>query len=89
VEGIDALFIGRADLTVAYNAATPDDEIVVAAVERIVAAGNAAGRVTGMFLGRASDVALWRGKGASLFVLGSDHDFILQGAAALGKSIRG
>lgn len=89
VEGIDALFIGRADLTIAYNAVTPDDEIVVAAVDRIVAAGNAAGRVTGMFLGRPGDVGLWRAKGASLFVLGSDHDFILQGAAALGQTIRG
>lgn len=89
VEGIDALFIGRADLTVAYGAASSDDEIVVKAVEKIVAAGKAAGRVTGMFLSRASDVALWRDKGASLFVLGSDHDFLLQGAATLGQAIRG
>ena len=89
VEGVDALFIGRADLTVAYGATTPDDEIVVAAVERIVAAGKAAGRVTGLFLARTSDVPLWREKGASLFVLSSDHDFILQGAAALSQAIRG
>lgn len=89
VDGIDALFIGRADLTVAYGAATPDDPIVVAAVEKIVAAGQAAGRVTGMFLARSCDVPLWRDRGASLFVLGSDHDFILQGAAALDKAIRG
>lgn len=89
VEGIDALFIGRADLTISYGAETPDDPVVVAAVDRIVAAGKAAGRVTGMFLGRVSDVPMWREKGASLFILGSDQDFLLQGAARLGEAVRG
>ena len=89
VEGIDALFIGRADLTISYGAETPDDPVVVDAVDRIVAAGKTAGRVTGMFLGRVGDVPLWRDKGASLFVLGSDHDFLLQGAARLGEAVRG
>jgi 2-keto-3-deoxy-L-rhamnonate aldolase RhmA len=86
--GIDALFIGRADLTISYGAATPDDAVVVGAVERIVAAGKAAGRATGMFLGRPSDVPMWRDQGASLFILGSDHDFLLQGAANLAQAIR-
>ena len=47
VEGIDALFIGRADLTISYAADTPDNAAVVAAVERICAAGKAAGRDRG------------------------------------------
>jgi 2-keto-3-deoxy-L-rhamnonate aldolase RhmA len=89
VEGIDALFIGRADLTIAYGAETSDDAVVVDAVDRIVAAGRAAGRVTGMFLGRAGDVPIWREKGASLFILGSDHEFLLQGAASLAQSVKG
>ena len=41
-----------------------------------------------MFLAHASDVPGWREQGASLFILGSDHDFLLAGAAALGKAIR-
>jgi 2-keto-3-deoxy-L-rhamnonate aldolase RhmA len=89
VPGIDALFIGRADLTIAYGAETPDDAVVVDAVDRIVAAGKAAGRTTGMFLGRVGDVGMWREKGASLFILGSDHDFLLQGAARLAEAVRG
>ena len=89
VEGIDALFIGRADLTIAYGAETPDDAVVVDAVDMIVAAGKAAGRTTGMFLGRVGDVGMWREKGASLFILGSDHDFLLQGAARLAEAVRG
>jgi 2-keto-3-deoxy-L-rhamnonate aldolase RhmA len=89
VPGIDALFIGRADLTIAYGAETPDDVVVIDAVDRIVAAGKAAGRITGMFLGRVADVAMWRDKGASLFILGSDQDFLLQGAARLAEGVRG
>ena len=89
VPGIDALFIGRADLTIAYGAASPDDEQVIAAVDRVVAAGRAAGRTTGMFLGRTGDVAEWRAKGSSLFILGSDHEFLLAGAARLAAAIAG
>jgi 2-keto-3-deoxy-L-rhamnonate aldolase RhmA len=63
--------------------------VVVGAVDRIVAAGKAAGRVTGMFLGRVGDVPIWREKGSTLFILGSDHDFLLQGAARLGEGVRG
>ena len=88
VEGIDALFIGRADLTIAYAAGTPDDAVVIAAVDRIVAAGRAAGRVTGMFLSRVGDVAEWRNKGSSLFILGSDQEFLLAGAARLAEAVR-
>lgn len=89
VDGIDALFIGRADLTISYAAETPDDAVVVAAVERICAACKAAGRTVGMFLGRVGDVPVWRAQGASLFVLQSDHDFLLRSAAALAKDIAG
>jgi 2-keto-3-deoxy-L-rhamnonate aldolase RhmA len=83
VPGVDALFIGRADLTVALGAAAPDDPQVVAAVERICAAGRAAGRTIGMFLPRVADVAHWQSRGASLFLLQSDQEFLLKGAAAL------
>lgn len=83
VEGIDALFVGRADLTVAYGTTDQDDPRVVAAVERICAAGKAAGRPVGMFLARPSDIPQWAAKGASLFLLGSDHGFLLAGAKAL------
>lgn len=89
VAGIDALFIGRADLTISLGAETPDDREVVAAVERICAAGVAAGRTVGMFLGRVGDVPLWRARGASLFVLQSDQDFLLRGAALLADGVRG
>jgi 2-keto-3-deoxy-L-rhamnonate aldolase RhmA len=89
VDGIDALFIGRADLTISYAAETPDDAVVVAAVERICAAGKTAGRTVGMFIGRVGDVPKWRARGASLFILQSDQEFLLKGAAALAREISG
>lgn len=83
VEGIDALFVGRVDLTVAYGATSQDDPRVVAAVEAVCAAGRRHGRPVGMFLARVDDVPIWAAKGASLFLLGSDHGFLLSGAAKL------
>jgi len=83
VDGIDALFVGRVDLTVAYGAASQDDPRVVAAVERVCEAGRRHGRPVGMFLAQIEDVPLWADKGASLFLLGSDHAFLLAGAADL------
>ncbi len=83
VDGIDALFIGRVDLTVAYGADSQDDPQVIAAMERICSAGARHGRCVGMFLARPGDVTLWAERGASLFLLGSDHSFLLQGAAHL------
>lgn len=83
VEGIDALFVGRIDLTISLGCSSPDDPKVVAAVELIVAACKRAGRVSGMFLSRTADVAQWREKGASLFLLASDHNFIRTGARAM------
>lgn len=88
VEGIDALFIGRADLTISLAADTSDDADVVAAVDRICAAGKTAGRSVGMFLARAADVPEWRAKGASLFILQSDQEFVLRGADALTDAVR-
>lgn len=87
VEGIDALFIGRADLTISMDADTSDDPQVIAAVERICTAGKAAGRPVGMFLARTTDVLQWREKGASLFILQSDQEFMLKGAATLVQTI--
>jgi 2-keto-3-deoxy-L-rhamnonate aldolase RhmA len=88
VEGIDALFIGRADLTVALGAESPDDPIVVDAVRRICRAAVAADCPVGMFLARPSDVPQWRDEGANLFLLSSDQEFLLQGAAALCAQVR-
>lgn len=83
VDGIDALFVGRIDLTISLGCTSPDDPRVVDAVERIVASCKQAGRPSGMFLSRAGDVNSWREKGCSLFLLASDHNFLRSGARAM------
>lgn len=89
VSGIDALFVGRADLTVSYGAPGQDDPRVLAALDAVCAAGRAHDRPTGMFLAREADAPAWTDKGARLFLLGSDHGFMLSGAAALMARVRG
>lgn len=88
VEGVDALYIGRVDLTVAYGAEKLDDARVVTAMETVCAAARRYDRPVGMYLSNPDEVALWREKGATLFLLGSDHSFLLSGAADLHRSVK-
>lgn len=83
VDGLDALFIGRMDLTVSLGCGSPDDPVVEKAVTRIVQCCVAAGKPVGMFLPRAADVARWRDRGVRLFLLSSDHQLMRAGAAML------
>ena len=71
------------------GASSQDDPRVVAAVEAICAAGRRHGRTVGMFLAKPADTAAWREKGASFFLLGSDHAFIFSGAADMLRQARG
>ena len=86
-EGLDALFVGRIDLTVALDAESPDAPEVLAAVERVIDAGRSAGKPVGMFVPRNQDVTGWIDKGATLFLQGSDHAFVRAGATALRAAI--
>lgn len=83
VEGLDAVFIGRADLTVSLGCSTQDDPRVEAAVAHVVATCLAAGRRVGMFLARPGDADAWRRRGATLFLLSSDHAMMRAGARRL------
>jgi 2-keto-3-deoxy-L-rhamnonate aldolase RhmA len=86
--GLDALFVGRADLTVSLEAASADAPEVVEAVGNICAAAKRASRPVGMFLARPSDAVEWEKRGASFFFLQSDQEFLLAGAKALIASVR-
>ena len=86
-ENIDCLFVGRMDLTVSMGASGPDDARVVEAVERICEAGQRHGKPVGMFIPANEDPGAWLRKGASLFLLASDQQFLLDGARALAGKI--
>lgn len=83
VDGIDALFIGRMDLTVSLGASSPNDPVVVNAVAAICTAARRAGRTVGMFTSTVQEAHRWFDAGASFFLLASDQQFILDGARSL------
>jgi len=87
-DGVDCLFIGRADLTVAYGAEAVDDPRVAAAVARTCAAGRDAGVPVGMFLPSVAATPAFRDMGVSVFVFGSDQGLLRSGADALVGAFR-
>jgi 2-keto-3-deoxy-L-rhamnonate aldolase RhmA len=86
VDGIDALFIGRGDLTCAMGAETNDAPQVRAVVERIAAAARAAGKPIVVFVGGLPEATWLKRYGASAFVVSSDQGFLRRaGADALAE----
>lgn len=82
-QGVDAVFIGRIDLTVALGETDPKAPKVLSAVEDVARRALAAGAAVGMFTGDMGEVGGWRDLGASLFLLGSDQGFLRSGVGAL------
>lgn len=86
VDGVDCLFIGRADLAVGMQRGVSDKE-VIATVRDICAAAQSEGTTVGMFTPDLAEIPEWREAGASLFLLSSDQSMLLAGANALAKSL--
>lgn len=79
VDGVDALFIGQVDLTVAYGAASVNDDIVREASIRVIEAAKRAGKPVGMFVATAQQAKQWREAGVTFFAVGSEHKMIIDG----------
>lgn len=79
-EGVDGIFVGRADLAVGLGEAAMGAGRVAGLAAGILAATGAA---TGLYCAPGEDIAPWVGHGASFVVAGSDHAFLQQGAGAL------
>ena len=88
VNGIDCLFIGMMDLTVALGAASPGDSVVVEAAEKICEAACNANRRIGIFVPNVEAVKFWHQRGVTLFLMASDHAFIKLGANNLSSEAR-
>ncbi len=82
VDGVDCLFIGRADLAVAMQKTVSDDD-VIAAVKGICRDAQEVGAAVGMYTPSTDEIPSWREAGASLFLLSSDQSMMLAGANAL------
>ena len=81
VEGLDGIFIGRGDLTVAMRANGATDQRVRSAEERIIVAACKVGKPVCILVGNAKEAADWRSLGANSFIVASDQGFMRQAAS--------
>jgi 2-keto-3-deoxy-L-rhamnonate aldolase RhmA len=86
VPGIDALFIGRADLALAMGFEDIRHPDVTAATTRIIKAATAAGKVAAMFVPNEKEREQFALEGASCFVIGSDQSLLRVGAQAIARN---
>ncbi len=81
VDGIDGVFIGRGDLTVALGAPNRDAPAVKDAVARIIAAAKAAGKPVCVMVDGVAEATGFAAQGASAFIVSSDQGFLKKAAA--------
>ena len=82
VEGLDAIFIGRGDLTVAYGAASKDAPAILEAVARILAAAGRADKPVCLMTDSLAEAKTFSEGGASAFIVSSDQAFMRKAARA-------
>ncbi len=81
--GVDALFIGRADLALAMGFEDIRVPAVTAATIAIIQAARAAGKIAAMFVPNIAERDQFVAAGASCFVIGSDQSLLRQAAQAV------
>jgi 2-keto-3-deoxy-L-rhamnonate aldolase RhmA len=82
VDGINAFFLGRGDLTVALGQASPDAAPVRAAIARFVNAVTAAKKPLCAFVNSSSEIAALRELGVSTFLVSSEQGLLRLAATA-------
>jgi 2-keto-3-deoxy-L-rhamnonate aldolase RhmA len=83
VDGVDVLFVGRADLTISLGASGPSDQRVAQAVREIANAGARHGKSVGIYVATMAEAGALMNEGISVFACGSDQSHL----AAAGASI--
>lgn len=81
VDGLDGVFIGRGDLTVALRAAALNAPETQAAAEKILAAARKGGKRVCIMVASAEEASAWAKLGASAFIVSSDQGFLRAAAA--------
>lgn len=82
VQGIDAFFLGRGDLTVALGESKTDAEPVKAAIARIVSAVTAANKPLCAFVNSSAEIPALRALGINTFIISSEQGLLRQAASA-------
>jgi 4-hydroxy-2-oxoheptanedioate aldolase len=90
VEGVDALFIGPADLSASLgHLGNPGHEEVQQAIDHAKARIDVAGKPAGIFALSAEDAKKRMGEGFRFISIGTDIGLLARGAASLLASVRG
>lgn len=79
VDGVDCLFVGRADLAVSLGTYDLDHPDVERAVSQTLQAARRAGKASGLFVPAIEDVQRYVDQGASFFIVGSDQAVLRAG----------
>lgn len=85
VDGIDAIFIGRGDLTASFGEDPSAAAKVAELARRIAEATRAAGKTLMVLATSVADAETMRGYGASALMVASDHNFLKTAATAAFK----
>ena len=82
------MFVGRADLAVSLGAHGIEDETIVEATRKILAAGKKTGMTTGIFLSNTDGIDSFKNQGASLFIIGTDQSLLINAAKSITSEFR-
>ncbi|PRX35106.1 2-keto-3-deoxy-L-rhamnonate aldolase RhmA [Meinhardsimonia xiamenensis] len=88
VEGIDGLFLGPADMTVALGETQLGSEALERAAARIGEAARKAGKTYMSFFADAAAAEAWRKHGVSMFFIASELQFMAASARATVAALR-
>jgi staphyloferrin B biosynthesis citrate synthase len=88
VGGLDGVFVGRGDLSVAMGAESPDAPAVQSATERIAKAAGAVGKPVCIMVGSIAEAAAFRARGVPAFIVSSDQGLMRQAAGKVVKDFR-
>jgi 2-keto-3-deoxy-L-rhamnonate aldolase RhmA len=80
--GVDGVFIGPADLSVSYGATSTDNDDLRAAMTRVGDAAREAGITYVTWVPNAQTAKDWESYGFTMFVIGTEHAWMLAGARA-------
>lgn len=89
VEGIDGLFVGPADLAVSQGLSGPNDPAVLEQMAAVGRAAKGAGKAFMTWTGGPANADALREAGVTMFFVASEHAFMLAGAEAAAKGLRG
>jgi 4-hydroxy-2-oxoheptanedioate aldolase len=92
VDGIDGVFVGPSDLSVALSGGArvaPDDTIVDEPIRDIARHARGAGKLAGAYAGNSARVGFYREAGYHLIALASDQIYLANGISAMLADVNG